>query len=166
MVEKLLETAMLDSEKLSLQFEEINLVTFLERITTEKAMASEEKKISFTTSEKEIHQHVDVFHFENAINNIIDNAVKYGGEEIYVVIEIQGNQVEISISDTGTSLSEVHKSEIFQKFYRVPKGNTHDVKGYGIGLYYVKKIIEKHNGTVDLILGNLTKFKISLPHGG
>lgn len=164
MVEKLLETATLDSEKLSLNFEAVNLVDLLRKASTKEAFASENKRILFEASEEEISYLADAFHFENAINNLIDNAIKYGGEDISVGIKKLKSQVEITISDTGTSLSEEHKRQIFEKFYRVPKGNTHDVKGYGIGLYYSKKIIEKHNGTISLLLNKLTTFKIVLPN--
>ncbi|HMB99478.1 MAG TPA: sensor histidine kinase, partial [Flavobacteriaceae bacterium] len=109
---------------------------------------------------------VDVFHLENAINNIIDNAVKYGGKSILVSVEKHSKAVEVLISDNGNSLTKVHKDKIFEQFYRVPKGNTHNIKGFGIGLYYTKKIIEKHGGTIQLELNkNLTTFKIALPHG-
>jgi two-component system phosphate regulon sensor histidine kinase PhoR len=165
MVEKLLETATLDSEKLPLCFEEINIVEFLRRITTERAATSETKTISFESSEVELVHTIDAFHFENVINNIIDNAIKYGGDDILVSLSKRDSLVEICISDSGTTLLEKHKSQIFEKFYRIPKGNTHDVKGYGIGLYYAKKIIEKHRGTIELIIEDHTKFKITLPNG-
>jgi two-component system phosphate regulon sensor histidine kinase PhoR len=164
MVEKLLETATLGSEDLSLQFETINLVEFLRKAATKEVFTLKNKAIQFETSEEEINAKVDIFHFENAINNCIDNAIKYGGEEISVAIKKNKNIVEISISDTGTSLSEEHKKHVFQKFYRVPKGNTHDVKGFGIGLYYSKKIIEKHQGTIVLETNGHTTFKIHLPN--
>jgi two-component system phosphate regulon sensor histidine kinase PhoR len=164
MVEKLLETATLNSEKLSLNFEAVNMVDLLRKTATKEAFASENKRISFEASEEEITYLIDAFHFENAINNLIDNAIKYGGKVISVGIKKLKSQVEITISDTGTSLSEENKKQIFEKFYRVPKGNTHDVKGYGIGLYYSKKIIEKHNGTISLHLNKLTTFKIVLPN--
>ena len=165
MVEKLLETATLDSDKLPLHFEAINMVDFLKKITTEKAIASKGKTISFACSEVELLHHIDTFHFENVINNIIDNAIKYGGDEILISLKKRNSLLEISISDSGSTISEKHKTQIFEKFYRIPKGNTHDVKGYGIGLYYAKKIIEKHQGTIELILGDLTTFKITLPNG-
>jgi two-component system phosphate regulon sensor histidine kinase PhoR len=112
-----------------------------------------------------VFANVDVFHFENAINNIIDNAFKYGGNHIEVVLKSKSSQIEIEISDDGTSLLKANKERIFEKFYRVPKGNTHDVKGFGIGLYYTKKIIEKHNCTIKLDLDkNKTTFKIALPN--
>ena len=164
MVEKLLETATLDSEDLSLQFENVNLVELLRKAATKEAFASENKVIHFEASEEEINTPVDIFHFENAINNCIDNAIKYGGDEISVSIKKNNSNIEIAISDTGTTLSEAHKKQIFEKFYRVPKGNTHDVKGFGIGLYYSKKIIEKHQGTIRLETNGHTSFKIDLPN--
>lgn len=164
MVEKLLETATLDSESLQLNFETINLVSLAEKTTVKEIYEASGKQISFKASENEIMQAVDVFHFENALNNIIDNAVKYGGDEITVTIGRNSEAIEINISDSGNELTEQHKKHLFEKFYRVPKGNTHDVKGFGIGLYYAKKIIEKHGGTIDLHLNKLTTFKISLPH--
>jgi two-component system phosphate regulon sensor histidine kinase PhoR len=164
MVEKLLETATLDSESLQLNYENTDLVSLLQNTTIKEIYATSGKNITFHSSEENIMQSVDVFHFENALNNLIDNAVKYGGEEISVSIgRINGN-LEIQISDTGNELTEQHKKHLFEKFYRVPKGNTHDVKGFGIGLYYAKKIIEKHGGTIDLHLNKLTTFKIVLPY--
>ena len=165
MVEKLLETATLDSEKLELDFETYNLVELLQLASQNEAFTAGEKTISFSSSEEDIPYSIDVFHFENAINNIIDNAIKYGGKDISVEIIRQKNNIEITISDSGTSLTEVHKKQIFEKFYRVPKGNTHDVKGFGIGLYYCKKIIEKHKGNIDLSIKPNTSFKITLPNG-
>ena len=72
--------------------------------------------------------------------------------------------MEIEISDSGNELTEQHRKRVFEKFYRVPKGNTHDIKGFGIGLYYTKKIIEKHGGSIDLLLDKFTTFKIHLPY--
>ena len=108
---------------------------------------------------------MDVFHIENAINNIIDNALKYGGNTISVQLKKSLLTTDIFISDNGNTLANANKEKVFEKFYRVPKGNTHDVKGFGIGLYYTRKIIEKHNGFVTLDLNNsLTTFKIVLPN--
>lgn len=170
MVEKLLETATLDSESLELNKESVNIVDLLNSIIDKHQIFSttigtEAKKISFNSSKETIMANVDVFHFENAINNIIDNAIKYGGEIISINLKKQNNQISISISDNGNTLTKANKEKIFEKFYRVSKGNAHDVKGFGIGLYYAKKIIEKHGGVIHLNLdNNLTTFKLSLPN--
>ena len=109
---------------------------------------------------------VDVFHFENALNNILDNAVKYGGNIISIDLIPKEKSFDLLISDNGNSLTKANKERIFEKFYRVPKGNTHDVKGFGIGLYYTKTIIDKHKGSISLDLNkNTTTFKITLPNG-
>lgn len=165
MVEKLLETATLDSESLSLNFETQDLVELLQKASIRESLENSDKIITFNAPDSSIFYNIDVFHFENAINNIIDNAIKYGGDRISVSVQKDSKDVFIEISDNGTELNEQHKKQIFEKFYRVPKGNTHDVKGFGIGLYYAKKIIEKHNGTITLELNELTTFKIRLPDG-
>jgi signal transduction histidine kinase len=106
-----------------------------------------------------------VFHFENAINNIIDNAIKYGGNQIWIEVSQNAFLFTISISDNGASLKMANKDQIFEKFYRVTKGNTHNVKGFGIGLYYTKEIVEKHSGTIQLELKKThTTFKLTLPN--
>ena len=165
MVEKLLETATLDSENLELNKEKINVIDVLFTIVEKHQMQTDSKTITFNPSSEGLLANVDVFHFENAVNNIIDNALKYGGEKITVEIEQNSFAFTISISDDGNTLTKANKDQIFEKFYRVTKGNTHDVKGFGIGLYYTKKIIEKHGGTIQLKLkDHLTTFKLSLPN--
>jgi two-component system phosphate regulon sensor histidine kinase PhoR len=164
MVEKLLETASLDSKDLEFQLEEVNINDLLKSII-EKHKIQSKKLINFSSISSETSTSIDIFHFENAVNNIIDNAVKYGGNIITIDLTKENKTIEILISDNGNTLTNEQKNKIFDKFYRVPKGNTHDVKGFGIGLYYSKKIIEKHNGSISLNLDkNLTTFKISLPN--
>ena len=165
MVEKLLETATLDSDNLELNKDRINIVDLIKTVVDNQQIQDDVKSIHFKSSSPNLILNVDAFHLENAINNIIDNAIKYGGEIISINIKENNNQTEITISDNGNSLTKLHKDKVFEQFYRVPKGNTHNVKGFGIGLYYTKKIIEKHHGTMRLELdNNLTTFKISLPH--
>lgn len=165
MVEKLLETATLDSENLNLNKEDINLVDLLQTITEKYSMTLDGKTLEFKPSSEIINIKVDIFHFENAISNIIDNAIKYGGNSITLNLSKNSKDIEVNIIDNGNTLTKSNLSRIFEKFYRVPKGNTHDVKGFGIGLYYTKKIIEKHNGSIQVLLNNnATNFKIKLPN--
>jgi len=165
MVEKLLETASLDSEHLDLNLETINLVDMLHSIIEKHRISVVDKTLIFNAIDHEILSEVDLFHFENALNNIIDNAIKYGGDKITITLNSTSKNIEIDIIDNGTALTKANSSRIFEKFYRVSKGNTHDVKGFGIGLYYTKKIIEKHNGSIQVILENQsTCFKIKLPN--
>ncbi len=165
MVEKLLETATLDSENLLLKKELVNIVDLIEIITKKYQLITSNKSISFSSNIDKVTIAIDAFHFENAISNLIDNAVKYGGENIEVNINSVLNNLEISVTDNGKGIEKNHQEKIFDKFYRIPKGNTHDVKGFGIGLFYTKKIVDKHGGTIHLNSNNkLTTFKISLPN--
>lgn len=165
MVEKLLETATLDSEQLMLKKEHVDIVEIIERLVTKHQLLSTNEFI-FSTNLQPIYAKVDVFHFENCISNLIDNAVKYGGNTIQININSILNAVEISIADDGNGIEKNQQEKIFDKFYRVSKGNTHNVKGFGIGLYYCKKIIEKHEGNIQLTSSkNNTTFKVTLPNG-
>ena len=165
MVEKLLETATLDSENLELHKTPINVIDLLHTIVAKHQMQTESVTIDFDPKQTIFDVKVDVFHFENAINNIIDNAIKYGGNQIWIELSQNSSSFTISISDSGNSLNNVNKDQIFEKFYRVSKGNTHNIKGFGIGLYYTKKIIEKHDGTILLNLKKThTTFKLTLPN--
>lgn len=165
MVEKLLETATLDSNSINFYKEPFNLVELLKNVIAKHAFLLKNKNIDLNTIKDNIEIEADKFHLENALNNIIDNAIKYGGDSIKVDLKQNQNSVIILISDNGNSLKSTDKEKIFEKFYRIPKGNTHDIKGFGIGLYYSKKIIEKHNGTISLDLSNnLTTFKITIPN--
>ncbi len=164
MVEKLLETATLDSENLNLNKDKLSIPEMLQALVEKHQMQTKTKTLTFIDNPNPIIGFVDAFHFENAINNVIDNAVKYGGNAITITLQNTSKGFEILVSDDGKTLTKAHKDVIFEKFYRIPKGNTHDVKGFGIGLYYTQKIIEKHHGSIDLhIDGKLTTFKIFIP---
>jgi len=165
MVEKLLETAMLDSEQLVLKKETVDIVDIAEKVVYKHQILAHKKELSFFTTLQPCYANVDVFHFENVISNLIDNAVKYGGNQIEMNINSVLNTIEITVVDDGNGIEKNQKEKIFDKFYRVPKGNTHDVKGFGIGLYYCKKIIEKHEGVIGLTSDkSKTIFKITIPN--
>ena len=84
------------------------------------------------------------------IANLIDNAIKYSGEEVNISIQLKRNKLnlEIDITDNGCGIPAKYQKQIFERFYRIPKGNRHDVKGYGLGLSYAKEIIERHGGSI------------------
>lgn len=95
----------------------------------------------------------DRTHFYNMLGNLIDNAVKYSGDkpcDISIQAETQANGIRISVTDNGIGISEASLPHIFDKFYRVPSGNLHNVKGFGLGLYYVKDMMAKHGGSVSV----------------
>lgn len=163
MVEKLLETATLDSDKLIINTENIDLVLVLKNLVEKYQLLSPQKTISFKSNSSTLNAEVDPFHFENALANLIDNAIKYGGNTIEVNLNSLLNSIEITVADDAGKIDKNQREKIFDKFYRVPTGNQHDVKGFGIGLFYSKKIVEKHNGTLSLVPDTSnTIFKIVL----
>ncbi len=164
MVEKLLETASLHAEEVHLAKEEVNVVDYtkdwLERLKERKPEGSlvlqfEEGLSSYS---------LDRFHFENALSNIIENAFKYGQPPVEISFSSKDKALRITITDQGKGIPKEEQDRIFEKFYRIPSGNRHDVKGHGIGLYYAKTIIEKHQGQLRYSGDEqTTQFEILLP---
>ena len=149
MVEKLLETAALDSDQLVLKKERIDPAPVLNQLVQKFQTLAPEKEFTLLLPPACSPIEADPFHFEQVISNLLDNAVKYGGSRIQLALE-QGEGHQIRVEDNGGSFRPEQEKLIFDQFYRIPKGNLHDVKGFGIGLYYVKKIMEKHGGRVAL----------------
>ena len=158
MVEKLLETATLDSDQLVLKKEQIEPEPLLRQLVQKFQTLAPEKHIELRLPAHFKPIFADPFHFENALSNLLDNAIKYGGDQIRISLDQNGLH-KIRIHDNGGNISAEQKERVFEQFYRIPKGNLHDVKGFGIGLYYVKKILEKHEGKIELETGkNSTTF--------
>lgn len=113
----------------------------------------------------------DRTHFSNILSNLIDNAVKYSFDKAEITIHCQRHPegvLEVSVSDRGIGIAPEKQKHIFDKFYRVPTGNLHNVKGYGLGLYYVRTMVEKHGGTVSVesVPGQGSKFRIVIKDRG
>ena len=109
----------------------------------------------------------DKFHLRNILQTIIDNSVKYSNEQVEIIIDVEqsASTTEIAITDNGIGIAERHQQHIFDKFYRVPTGDKHDVRGYGLGLYYARTIVERHGGTIAVQSrkGEGTTITITLP---
>ena len=110
----------------------------------------------------------DETHLTNALCNLIDNAIKYSNEKPEISIQTCSNdqQFAITVSDKGIGIGKEHHKKVFEKFFRVPTGDVHDVKGFGLGLAYIKKIVELHQGTIEMMSekGEGTIFTITFPH--
>lgn len=168
-VERVLQMARLDKEQISLKRERLSVHQLIEDAVRHQAVALQEKGGAITVSLEASREELDAdrLHLMNAINNLLDNAIKYCNHvpEIAVrTIEHAGNII-IEVKDNGIGIGQESLKRIFQKFYRVPTGNVHDVKGFGLGLSYVKTIVDAHKGKISVSseLGKGSVFRITLP---
>lgn len=164
MVEKLLETAALDKREYELDLHNINISNLLEKTVRKQQHLHTNYQYHLNISSPNIYYKVDEFHFENALNNLLDNAVKYGNSQVFIDLKHKNNEITLTISDDGNGMKKQHKNKVFEQFYRIPTGNTHTIKGFGIGLYYCKSIIEKTGGTIRIEGLKNNTFTIKLPH--
>ncbi|UJP65734.1 sensor histidine kinase [Mongoliitalea daihaiensis] len=168
-VEKVLQAATLDKQDLKLKLEQIELREIVEKITAQFALQVEKKggEISLVAEVEHTQLQGDAFHIAHIINNLLDNALKYTPSKPTIEIRLweDGQYLCVSVKDNGLGMSKDSAKKIFEKFYRVPTGNIHDVKGFGLGLAYVKTMVEAHQGlvTVSSELGKGSTFTIKLP---
>ena len=163
MVEKLLETSALDEDMIGLNREMADVLPIIQKLFAKHKLISNTKTFTLICSLPYLNMNVDPFYFSTAISNLLDNAEKYGGSNIKVEISKNNSKTTIAIEDNGNTLKQSDASYIFDKFSRKSNGNIHEVKGNGIGLYFVKRIIEKHGGTIQLKVNeSSTAFIISV----
>jgi two-component system, OmpR family, phosphate regulon sensor histidine kinase PhoR len=168
-VEKVLQAAALDKKDFQLKIEPINLTELLESNVEHIGLQVEKRggKINFVNKLRNGEIEGDAFHLTHIFNNLLDNANKYSKENPVIRVEAweQADNVLVSIQDQGIGLSKEAIKKIFDKFYRVPTGNVHDVKGFGLGLSYVKTMVEAHKGEIHVQSdpGKGSTFTINLP---
>ena len=171
LVEKVLQMSMFDRKKAVFKKKELDLNEMVENIANSFTLRVEHTGGKIYTEIEAIDSaiYVDEMHFQNVIFNLLDNAVKYRKQDmpldIYMKTWNDDLHLYLSIRDTGMGIKKENLKKIFEKFYRVHTGNLHDAKGFGLGLAYVKKIIDLHKGTihVESEFGKGTKFTITLP---
>jgi two-component system phosphate regulon sensor histidine kinase PhoR len=171
LVEKVLQMSMFDRKTASFKKKELDLNELLETIASSFSLRVEHTggKIYMEIEAVDSAIYVDEVHFQNAITNLMDNAVKYRKPDepldLYIKTWNEKGRLCFSIRDTGLGIKKENVRKIFDKFYRVHTGNVHDVKGFGLGLAYVKKIINLHEGDIkcESELGKGTTFTVSLP---
>jgi two-component system phosphate regulon sensor histidine kinase PhoR len=113
----------------------------------------------------------DATHFQNILTNLLDNAIKYSPDTLHISVATftepssAGSMIGIAVRDQGLGMSREEQQRIFEKFYRIPTGNLHDVKGFGLGLSYVKKMAELHGGTIEVVsqVGKGSTFMLRFP---
>ncbi len=153
-VEKVLQVAQIERNTLELHIETFDLSELVQNISPSIELKVNEKQgvlhLDLTAAQALVN--ADRLHLTNILHNLVDNAVKYtkGVPDIHISLKNEGKQVVLSVKDNGVGISKEHQKHVFEKFYRVPTGNVHNVKGFGLGLFYVKTICEEHNWKLDL----------------
>ncbi len=168
-VERVLQLGSMDKDKLELKRERVDMHVIAREVEEHFHLQAQERNTTITLRlEATDHTvHGDRMHLTNAVTNLIDNALKYGreGGHIELMTSSRGRELLLSVSDDGIGIRKEDLRHIFERFYRVHTGNVHDVKGFGLGLHYVKQIVEAHGGGVSARseFGKGSTFMLSLP---
>jgi two-component system, OmpR family, phosphate regulon sensor histidine kinase PhoR len=168
-VETILQIASLDKKEIDFRFENHSLHSIIEKVvdTIEIQILQKNGKILLNLNAEEPIVSGDIEHLANLVNNLLDNAIKYSPEAPEITVETWNNEkgIILSVEDKGIGMSKSVQSKIFERFYRQNSGNVHNVKGFGLGLNYVRAIIDAHKGTIDVSSepGRGSRFEIFLP---
>ncbi len=168
-VETILQAALLDKQEVQLNLKKLSAHDLITSALNNITLQVEEKQgsldVQFNAEKNMIL--ADEVHFTNLINNLLDNAVKYSKENLAIKLTTttNGNNLKIKIEDNGIGMNKETVNRIFEKFYRAHTGNVHNVKGFGLGLSYVKTMVDAHHGTIkaDSVLGKGSNFVITIP---
>ena len=169
-VEKILQMAIFDRGKLMIKFKVLDVNELADTVVRNMLLQIKNKNgqiVKYLNAENSVAE-VDEVHFTNVIFNLIDNAIKYsnGRPDITVSTADTPDGLSVSVQDCGIGISKADQKRIFDQFYRVSTGNVHNVKGFGLGLAYVRNVVKAHNGTihVESEQGHGTRFTIFLRH--
>jgi two-component system phosphate regulon sensor histidine kinase PhoR len=168
-VEHILQIAVLDRGEFKLKKQELDVHELIRKQASNMQLTLKDRNGDISTSLKAASHYVigDRVHLENIISNLLDNANKYSPKspQLKITTINKNGGIVVSIADNGIGISLENQKHVFKNLYRVPTGNIHDVKGFGLGLYYVKTIIEAHGGIIDLESepGSGSTFKVYLP---
>jgi two-component system phosphate regulon sensor histidine kinase PhoR len=170
-VETILKAALLDKQEVQLLLRPIHAHQVMKDVVENFTLQLEEKngKAELLLNAENDFIDADEVHFSNLLNNLIDNSIKYSKDDqpllIKITTESTTKSLVITIEDNGIGMNKETVKRVFEKFYRAHTGNIHNVKGFGLGLSYVKTMVEAHGGqiTVDSVLGKGSTFKIELP---
>lgn len=168
-VEKVLQASVFENGSMNLKFNNADINNIIRNISDNFSLqiADKQGRIRLNLDEDACFARVDEAHFSNMLSNLIDNGIKYSPEvpDIEITTKPSESSILITVSDNGIGIKKDDLKRIFERFYRVPTGNVHNVKGFGLGLSYVKKVLDEHNAiiTVTSQPGQGTVFQIKIP---
>ena len=151
MVQHILDSS-LSEEAMPLSAEEVAMLPLLQRIAEQTRTQGGSRVTVEVECDEATRLHCDRFHLSNTLSTIADNSLKYSTGEVHIALrcKAEGGATTITISDNGPGIASRHLPHIFDKFYRVPSGDRHDVRGNGLGLYYARSVVERHGGTIGV----------------
>jgi len=170
-VERVLQTAQMEREEIVLKKKNVDVHALIQQVIemNQPMLMANNGIIHTSFSAESANLFIDEVHMSNVMNNLIDNAVKYSSEtpEINIMTIADESGFHIRVADKGIGMRKEVLTQVFEPFYRVPTGNVHNVKGFGLGLSYVKKIVEAHGGNVHVEsqLGKGSTFEMTIPYG-
>jgi two-component system phosphate regulon sensor histidine kinase PhoR len=167
-VESILQAAHMDKEELELNLTPLHLHDLIKGAIDNHQLQLKEKNgqvILHLHADNDVIE-ADEIHFSNLISNLIDNAIKYAAAEpiITITTSVKGNAIFVSCADNGIGMTDETQKRIFEKFYRAHTGNLHNVKGFGLGMSYVKTVIDAHKGNISVAskLGEGSVFTVQM----
>ncbi len=168
LIDKVLKLSLFEKKEMELTFETVNMQEIVEEVLMSLKLQFEKYQAAVTLNASgDLGLTGDRLHLQSVVFNLLDNALKYGKEKPEIQIELseKDKHVEFRIKDNGIGIAPEYRDKIFEKFFRVPHGDTHDAKGYGLGLSYAAQVIKKHNGSINVQSqpGAGTTFIIHLP---
>ncbi len=168
LVDKVLKLSMFENKGVELKYETLDLKDLSEEVITSLKLQAEKYRAELVTAyEGDTVLQGDRLHLLSVIFNLVDNALKYSKDNPEIRVKVTGDErmVRLSVSDNGIGIAPEYRQKVFEKFFRVPHGDTHNAKGYGLGLSYVAQVVKKHGGTIDVESrpGSGTTFVITLP---
>ena len=169
LVDKVLKLSMFEKQQIELKEESFDLKQLTDEVVASMRLQFEKYNahVDVKTHGESFIIKADRLHVTSVLFNLLDNALKYSKANPFIHVELKETEgeIELSVTDNGIGISAEHQKKIFEKFYRVPAGDTHNVKGYGLGLSYVAYVVQRHRGSIDLEsqLGIGSRFIIKLP---
>lgn len=168
LVDKVLKLSMFEKKEIDLQYELLDVKDLVEEVTSSLRLQLEKHHAQLNvTTTGDTNLEGDRLHLLSVIFNLLDNAIKYSSDAPKIDVSISGgaDRVQLTIKDSGIGIPQEYQGKIFEKFFRVPTGNLHNAKGYGLGLSYVAHVINRHNGNINVrsIPGDGSEFIIDLP---
>ena len=168
LVDKVLKLSMFEKKEIELKYELLDLKGVVDEVVSSMRLQIEKHHATVSiNTEGDTHLQADRLHLLSVVFNLLDNALKYGNGNTAIKFDLKEkeNEVELSVADNGIGISPEYKDKVFEKFFRVPLGNMHNTKGYGLGLSYVSHVVQRHKGKIEVESqpGLGSKFIITLP---